>query len=267
MTLLDIQELRIALPTGDGERTLVDGVSVTVEPGEIVGLAGESGSGKTLTALTTLGFLPDRARSSGRVLLDGEDVLAMSPKRLREVRGAEVAMVFQDPMTSLHPMLTIETQLTEQMRAHERLSRRAARARAVDLLAHVRIPNPESALRAFPHHFSGGMRQRIAIASALACSPRLLIADEVTTALDVTVQAGILELLERLRVETGMGIVFITHDLGVMNVTTDRLYVMTNGRVVEQGATRAVLDAPQHEYTRALVDALPGARSRSEGTN
>lgn len=251
--LLDIRDLRIGL----GGRALVDGVDITVGPGEVVGLAGESGSGKTLTALTALGFVPDNAAVTGRVVFDGADVLSLSKKDLRGLRGDRVAMVFQDPMTSLHPMLTIERQLTEHQRVHREMNRRQARERAVELLDRVRIPDPQVAIRSYPHRFSGGMRQRIAIASALACEPELLVADEVTTALDVTVQAGILNLLQSLRVELGMAMLFITHDLAVMNVVSDRLYVMRSGKVVESGRSRDVLADPQHEYTRALVDALP----------
>ncbi len=251
--LLDIRDLRIRL----GERTLVDGVSITVAPGEIVGLAGESGSGKTLTALTTLGFTPAGSTATGKVLFEGENVLTMTPRRVRELRGDRVAMIFQDPMTSLHPMLTIERQLTEHQRAHRQMTRKQARDRAIELLDLVRIPEPHRAIRSYPHRFSGGMRQRIAIASALACEPELVIADEVTTALDVTVQAGILQLLEDLRRETGMAMLFITHDLAVMNVLTDRIYVMRNGQVVETGGTRDVLAEPAHEYTRELIAALP----------
>ena len=251
--LLDIRDLRISV----GGRALVDGVDITVERGEVVGVAGESGSGKTLTALTALGFVPDNATTSGEVLVDGQDVLTLDAKALRRLRGDRVAVVFQDPMTALHPMLTIETQLTEHQRVHRDLTRKQARERAVELLDRVRIPDPHLAIRSYPHRFSGGMRQRIAIASALACEPELLIADEVTTALDVTVQAGILNLLHGLREELGMAMLFITHDLAVMNVVSDRLYVMQSGKVVESGASRDVLAEPKHEYTRALVDALP----------
>lgn len=251
--LLDIRDLRLAL----GGRDLVDGVDITVGHGEVVGLAGESGSGKTLTALTALGFVPQGAAASGEVLFDGRDVLTLSSRDLRALRGDRVAVVFQDPMTALHPMLTIERQLTEHQRVHRSLTRAQARARAIELLDRVRIPDPHLAIRSYPHRFSGGMRQRIAIASALACEPELLIADEVTTALDVTVQAGILRLLDGLRAELGMAMLFITHDLAVMNVVSERLYVMRAGKVVESGPTRDVLADPQHEYTRSLVDALP----------
>ena len=257
MSLLTIDDLHVTLP---GRPALVDGVSLTVDAGQLVGIAGESGSGKTVSALATLGFLPDGASTTGSVAFDGRDVLRMTRKQLQEMRGNDVAMVFQDPMTSLHPMLSIETQLTEHFRVHRSATKKQARARAVELLELVRIPNPTAALDAYPHRFSGGMRQRIAIASALACEPRLLIADEVTTALDVTVQAGILHLLHDLREKTGMAMLFITHDLSVMNVTTDYLYVMHSGRVVEHGSTRDVLAEPSHAYTRSLIEALPGAR-------
>jgi ABC-type microcin C transport system duplicated ATPase subunit YejF len=251
--LLDIRDLHLRL----GGRALVDGVSLSVAPGEIVGLAGESGSGKTLTALTALGLIPDGSSTSGEVLFDGRDVLTLSKRDLRALRGDRVSVVFQDPMTALHPMLTIERQLTEHQLVHRSVTRKQARQRGIELLDRVRIPDPHLAIRSYPHRFSGGMRQRIAIASALACEPELLIADEVTTALDVTVQAGILRLLEGLRRELGMAMLFITHDLAVMNVLTDRLYVMRSGRVVESGPTQEVLAAPTDEYTRALVDALP----------
>ncbi|MGV8858529.1 ABC transporter ATP-binding protein [Rhodoglobus sp.] len=254
MSLLEVDNLSILIRGG---RNLVDGVSITVNSGEIVGIAGESGSGKTVTAMTALGFLPAGATSAGEVRVNGVDVLSMTPKQLQSVRGTEMAMVFQDPMTSLHPMLNIGTQLTEHLRVHKGLGRKAAWARAAELLEMVRIPDPKSALTAFPHRFSGGMRQRIAIAMALACDPKLLIADEITTALDVTVQAGILDLLDRLRRETGMAVVFITHDLAVMNVIADRLYVMYGGRVAESGAIGEVLNATRHPYTRALIEALP----------
>ncbi|MEO7350197.1 MAG: ABC transporter ATP-binding protein [Terrimesophilobacter sp.] len=254
MSLLEIDNLSIQIRDN---RVLVDGVSLTVNEGEIVGIAGESGSGKTVTAMSALGFLPAGATAHGEVRIDGVDLLAMNPKKLRSIRGTEVAMVFQDPMTSLHPMLNIGTQLTEHIRVHQGLGRKAAWARAAELLEMVRLPDPHSALSAFPHRFSGGMRQRIAIASALACDPKLLIADEITTALDVTVQAGILDLLNRLRHETGMAVVFITHDLAVMNVIADRLYVMYGGRIAESGSISQVLNATRHPYTRALIDSLP----------
>jgi oligopeptide/dipeptide ABC transporter ATP-binding protein len=223
----------------------------------VFGVAGESGSGKTMSMLALLGLLPDGAVVEGAARWGGRDLLRLPRKQLRKVSGRELAMVFQDPLTSLHPMLSIGRQLTEHVRRHLGLDRRAAEQRARELLAEVRIPDPESSLHAFPHQFSGGMRQRIAIAIALACRPKLLIADEPTTALDVTVQAGILRLLDRLRRENELSVVLITHDLGVMSSLADRVSIFYAGRVVESGAREAVLQRPRHPYTRALLDALP----------
>jgi len=251
--LLEVSDLHIAI----GGLTIVDGMSFNLEAGEVFGLAGESGSGKTMTALSLLALLPGGARTTGRAMLDGADLLRMGATAMRSVRGRTVAMVFQDPTSSLHPMLSIEYQLTEHLRYHLGMDRAAARRRAVHLLEQVRIPNPESALRGYPHQFSGGMRQRIQIAMALACEPRLLIADEPTTALDVTVQAGILGLLDRLRRETGLAVLLITHDLGVMSAVADRVTVMYAGRIVEEGPTADVLRRARHPYTRGLLDSLP----------
>ena len=236
---------------------VVNGVDLDVSPGEVVGIAGESGSGKTMTALALLGLLPRVAVTEGSAFFDGHDLLAMGRRELQQVRGNEVAMVFQDPMTSLHPMLSVEQQLTEHMRRHLGLGRSEARARATDLLAEVRIPDPEAALRGYPHQFSGGMRQRIAIAAALACDPRLLIADEPTTALDVTVQAGILRLLDRLCRDHGMAVIIVTHDLGVMSSLAGRLMIFYAGNVVERGPTAELLQSPRHPYTERLLLALP----------
>jgi oligopeptide transport system ATP-binding protein len=255
--LLELDELTIKLPTPRGPRTIVHEVSLAVEPGQVYGIAGESGSGKTMTMLSLLGLLPRGGSSSGSARFDGRDVLGASGRAQRSLRGRDLAMVFQDPMTSLHPMLTVGRQLTEHARMHLGLSRRDAAARAAAMLEEVRIPDGEAALRAYPHEFSGGMRQRIAIAIALMCEPRVLIADEPTTALDVTVQAGILRLLDRLRRERGMAVVLITHDLGVMSAVAERMSVMYAGRVIESGDARSVLQAPGHPYTRGLLGALP----------
>jgi len=257
VSLLEVEGLRVRLQTARGLLTVVDGVDYGVEPGEIFGVAGESGSGKTVSMLALLGLLPDGAVVEGAVHFGGRNLLGLTRRRLREVSGRELAMVFQDPLTSLHPMLSVGRQLTEHVRRHLGLDRRDARRRAVELLDEVRIPDPESALHAFPHQFSGGMRQRIAIAIALACRPKLLIADEPTTALDVTVQAGILRLLDRLRRENDLSVVLITHDLGVMSSIADRVSIFYAGRVVESGSREAVLRRPRHPYTRALLDALP----------
>ncbi len=255
--LLSVEGLRVRLPTPRGEVTIVDGVDYAVEGGEVFGVAGESGSGKTISVLALLRLLPEGAKVEGRAIFDGRDLLALSARELRGVRGKEVSMVFQDPLTSLHPMLSIGNQLTEHVRMHEGLRRSAVERRAVELLEEVRIPDPEKALKSFPHQFSGGMRQRIAIAIALACRPKLLIADEPTTALDVTVQAGILRLLDRLRQESGLSVILITHDLGVMSSIADRVSVFYAGRVVEAGSVHELLARPRHPYTRALLEALP----------
>ncbi len=260
--VLEVEELRILLRDGDREVALVDGVSLTVPPGSIVGLAGESGSGKTLTGLSAMGFLPDRSRATGTVRFAGQDVLKMSQARLRRMRGHQVAVVFQDPTTSLHPMLSIGRQLTEHVEVHLGLSAAQARERAIELLNTVRLPDPEQVLSSFPHQFSGGMRQRIAIASALACGPKLLIADEPTTALDVTVQAGILRLIDRLRRENDMAVLLISHDLGVMSSLAETLHVLYAGRVVESGPVGELLTAPRHPYTRSLLDSLPDPTER-----
>ncbi|MER7499241.1 ABC transporter ATP-binding protein [Nonomuraea pusilla] len=250
---LDITGLKVTI----GGKEILRGVDLSLEAGRVHGLAGESGSGKTMTGLAVLGLLPHGARVSGGISLGGRDLLALSPKELNQVRGGEVAMVFQDPATSLHPMLTIGRQLTEHMRHHLRLGKAEAKARAVDLLTKVRIPGAEEAYGRFPHQFSGGMRQRIAIAVALACSPKVLIADEPTTALDVTVQAGVLRLLRGLCDELGLAVLLVTHDLGVMSAVADEVSVMKDGLVVERGPRARVLREPSHPYTRALLDSLP----------
>ena len=255
--LLEVEGLRVRLPTPAGRVTVVDGIDYHVEPGEVFGIAGESGSGKTMSVLALMGLLPPGAAVEGSAVFAGRDLLRLPPRALREICGRELAMVFQDPMTSLHPMLSVGTQLTEHVRSHLGLGRKAAAARAVELLREVRIPDPEGSLHAYPHQFSGGMRQRIAIAIALACGPKLLVADEPTTALDVTVQAGIIRLLDRLRRESGLAIVLISHDLGVLSAIADRVAVFYAGRIVEGGVRADVLARPRHPYTRGLLDALP----------
>jgi oligopeptide/dipeptide ABC transporter ATP-binding protein len=257
LPLLEVANLNVEHPGGPRPFTIVDNVSFSVQPGQIFGIAGESGSGKTLTALSLLGLLPAPLRARGQATFDGRDLLKLSLRQLREIRGRSIGMVFQDPTSSLHPMLSIEHQLTEHLRVHLRMDKKRARARAVELLNQVRIPDPESALRAYPHQFSGGMRQRIQIAMALACEPRLLIADEPTTALDVTVQAGILRLLDQQCRETGLAVMLITHDLGVLSAVADRVAVMYAGRIAESGPTCEVLRYPRHPYTRGLLDSLP----------
>jgi oligopeptide transport system ATP-binding protein len=264
VSILAVEGLRVRLPTPQGEVTVVDGVDYEVEPAQVFGVAGESGSGKTMSMLALLGLAPERARIDGSARFGGRELIGMPRKELRSIAGRELAMVFQDPFTSLHPMLSVGRQLTEHVRRHLGLDRRAAEKRAVELLEDVRIPDPRAALRAFPHNFSGGMRQRIAIAIALACKPKLLIADEPTTALDVTVQAGILRLLDRLRREHELAVVLITHDLGVLSSIADTVSIFYAGRVVESGPRDEVLQQPRHPYTRALLDALPHPEAAKE---
>jgi oligopeptide transport system ATP-binding protein len=255
--LLRVEDLRVQVPVRGGSITVVDGVDYDVAEGEVFGVAGESGSGKTMSVLALIGLLPSGATASGRGHFRGLDLIALRGRALRDIRGGGIGMVFQDPMTSLHPMLSIGQQIEEPIRQHLGVGRAEARKRAAELLASVRLPDPERALRAFPHQFSGGMRQRVAIAIALAGEPELLIADEPTTALDVTVQAGIIRLLDTLRRERGLSVILITHDLGVMSSIADRVAVFYAGRVVETGPREALLQSPRHPYTRALLDALP----------
>jgi oligopeptide transport system ATP-binding protein len=255
--VLEVEGLRVRLPTPSGFATVVDGVDYHVEQAQVFGVAGESGSGKTISMLALLGLLPPGSVVEGSAVFGGKDLLRLRGRELRAISGRDIGMVFQDPMTSLHPMLTIGRQLTEHVRRHLGLGRHAATQRAAELLEQVRIPDPSSALHAYPHQFSGGMRQRIAIAIALACGPRLLIADEPTTALDVTVQAGILRLLDSLRHEHDLSVVLITHDLAVMSSIADLVSIFYAGRVVESGPRGELLRHPRHPYTRALLDALP----------
>ncbi len=255
--LLTVERLRMRMPGPTAPVTVVDGVDFTVAPREVLGIAGESGSGKTMTVLALLGLQPPVAVVTGSATFAGRDLIGLPPRELSRIRGKDIGVVFQDPMTTLHPMLSIERQLAEHMRKHLGVGRREGRTRAVSLLEEVRIPNARKAVDAYPHHFSGGMRQRIVIAMALACEPRLLIADEPTTALDVTVQAGILQLLDQLRRERDMAVIIVTHDLGVLSSLADRVCVFYAGRIVESGPTRDLLQDPQHPYTKHLLMALP----------
>jgi oligopeptide transport system ATP-binding protein len=257
MSLVEVKDLVITLTATSMDAKAVNGLSFHLESGEILGIAGESGSGKTMTALTLLGLLPYKAQATGSLIFDGKEVLRMSNKQYQHIRGKEIAMVFQDPMTSLHPMLTIEMQLTEHLKYHHHIGKDAARAKALEMLATVKIPDPAAAMKAYPIQFSGGMRQRIAIAMALICEPKLLIADEPTTALDVTVQAGILKLISQLRKQRDLSVIVITHDLGILSAISDRILIMYAGAEVESGRTSDVLQNPRHPYTRGLIDALP----------
>ncbi len=257
-TLLSVEDLRVEFATPDGIVHAVDGISYSVAPGGSLGVVGESGSGKTVSALTLIGLTQTQgATVSGRIMFDGRDLLAASNTELRAVRGNDIAMIFQDPLSSLHPQFRVGAQLIEAMQVHRDIKRQAARDRAIDLLSLVGIPDPRGRVDQFPHEFSGGMRQRAMIAMALANEPKLLIADEPTTALDVTVQAQILALLERLRRELGMAIIMITHDLGVVAQIADHIAVMYAGRIVEAADARRLFSAPQHPYTWGLLRSIP----------
>jgi peptide/nickel transport system ATP-binding protein/oligopeptide transport system ATP-binding protein len=264
--VLEVRGLRTVFGTRGGEVHAVNDVSFHVRPGELLGVVGESGSGKSVTMMSLIGLLPMPPAEirAGEVLLDGEDILKVSPKRLRRVRGGEIGFVFQDPMTSLNPVFPVGFQIMEPLRRHLGMTKAQARDRAVDLLELVGIPAARARLDDYPHQFSGGMRQRVMIAIALACDPKVLIADEPTTALDVTIQAQILDLVQDLRERLGMAIVWITHDLGVVAGISDRVLVMYGGQVVEQAEVRPLFRDPRHPYTRALLKTIPsvtGARA------
>jgi len=268
-TLLQVENLVTSFRTMDGIVRAVDGVSLTVGKGETVALVGESGCGKSVTALSIMRLVqgPAGRIDSGRVLLDGVDLATLAESEMRKIRGARIGMIFQEPMTSLNPVLTIGFQIAEAVELHRRVSRAEAWKEAVRMLDLVEIPDAESRARQYPHQLSGGMRQRVMIAMALSCGPELLIADEPTTALDVTIQAQILELLDGLRERLGMALLLITHDLGVVAERAERVLVMYAGRVVEQGPVDEVFRAPQHPYTRGLLRSLPrlgGTRARLE---
>jgi peptide/nickel transport system ATP-binding protein len=256
-SMLEVEDLSVQFRTEDGLVHAVDGVSFEVDAGEVLAVVGESGCGKTVTALSLVGLLPPSAQVRGHVRLHGEDLVLASPARLRELRGKQIGFVFQEPMTSLNPVLTVGRQVGEVLRRHEGLSGEAARRRAAELLDLVGVPEAGRRLREYPHQLSGGLRQRVMIAMAVACDPRVLIADEPTTALDVTIQAGILDLLRDLRRRLGTAIVLITHDLGVVADTADRVLVMYAGRKVEEAGADDLFAAPQHPYTVGLLGAVP----------
>ena len=256
--LLEIDRLVVSFPTaGPDWVPAVQGVSLSVGRGEIVGLVGESGSGKSLTALAALRLLPPEARVSGSIRLDGVDLFGLSEREMRRVRGGRIAIAFQEPSTALDPVWSIGFQIAEAVRAHRPMSRREAREEAVRLLERVALPDARRRLDDYPHQLSGGQRQRVMLAVALAAGPDLLLADEPTTALDVTIQAQILELLERLRGELGLSVLLITHDFAVVAETCERVAVMRSGRIVEEGSVESVFRAPQHPYTRGLLASVP----------
>ena len=257
--LLTIEGLRTTFRTQNGEIAAVDGVDLSVAKGRTLGIVGESGCGKSILSLSVMRLVPPPGRiAAGRISFDGRNLLDLSPGEMRGLRGNRIAMIFQEPMTSLNPVFTAGDQITEAMRAHDRAASSAAlRTRASAALARVRIPAPERRFEEYPHQMSGGMRQRVMIAMALACAPDLLIADEPTTALDVTVQAQILDLLRDLQQETGMAIILITHDLGIVAEMADEVAVMYAGRVVERAPGAAIFDDPQHPYTLGLLGSIP----------
>jgi oligopeptide/dipeptide ABC transporter ATP-binding protein len=257
-TLLEVNDLKVRFATEDGIVQAVSGISFNLERGKVLGIVGESGSGKSVTAMTLMGLTRGvNAAFDGEVLYKGTDLLHVSDRDMQNFRGNELGMIFQDPMTSLNPVYRIGEQISEAIRAHEDVGKRAARARTVELLRQVGIPNPESRVDDFPHQFSGGMRQRAMIAMALSCNPSILIADEPTTALDVTIQAQIVELIGRLKDDFDSAVIFITHDLGVIAEIADEIIVMYAGRVVEQGSKRDVFYDPQMPYTWGLLGSIP----------
>jgi peptide/nickel transport system ATP-binding protein len=255
--LLEVRDLKVSFRTEDGLVRAVDGVSFSLSAGETLGIVGESGSGKSVTMMSVMRLINDpNARFEGEVLFKGHDLMRLSREQIRDVRGTGIAMIFQDPMTSLNPVYRVGWQIAEQIRAHEQISKQAARARAIDLLGAVGIPRPAERVDNYPHEFSGGMRQRVMIAMAVSCNPDVLIADEPTTALDVTIQAQILSLIRKLRNEFGTAIVLITHDMGVVADLADRIAVMYAGRIVEQGSRRDVFYDAQHPYTWGLLGSI-----------
>jgi oligopeptide transport system ATP-binding protein len=257
MALLEVSGLEVRFATREGEVKAVTGMDLTVEQGETLAIVGESGSGKSQLVMALMGLLAENGSASGRALFHGKDLMRMTQRELNGVRGKHIAMIFQDPMTSLNPFLTIEQQMVEVVMHHQGLSREEARSHAVEMLRAVRIPDPEERIQQYPHEYSGGMRQRVMIAMGLLCEPELLIADEPTTALDVTVQAQITELVGQLRRQTRMAIILITHDLAAVAEVSDRIIVMYAGEMVETGGVEDIFYRPQHPYTRGLLASVP----------
>ena len=257
MALLDIEDLRVTFTTGDGEVNAVNGVSFSVEEGETLAIVGESGSGKSQTAFAAMGLLARNGRATGQIRYDGRNLLELKQKELNRVRSEEIGMIFQDPMTSLNPYMRISDQMAEVLTLHKGMTKRDAVAEATKMLDAVKIPDARNRITMFPHEFSGGMRQRIMIAMALLCQPRLLIADEPTTALDVTVQAQIMELMAEIRAEFGTAIILITHDLGIVADTCERTLVMYGDQIMETGPTDKLFERPTHPYTLGLLRAVP----------
>ncbi len=258
MALLEVEDLEVEFPTRHGPLTALRGISLSVEAGERIGIVGESGAGKSMAAFAILNLISEPGRiSGGRVLFEGNDLSAVSDEEMRKIRGDRISMIFQDPMMTLNPVLTIGKQMVETLQAHKDISEQDARERALEKLREVRIPNPEARFDGYPHELSGGLRQRVVIAIALLTDPALIMADEPTTALDVTIQAEILALLLELCRDHGTALILITHDLAVVSQVTERVMVMYAGRIVEMGPTRELVDKPRHPYTQGLIAALP----------
>ncbi len=257
MSLLEVRDLHVSFRSADNPVPAVSGLTFDIKESEIFGLAGESGCGKSITALSIMGILPPNAFAKGEIFFKGRDLLKLDEESKRRLRGDEISMIFQEPMTSLNPVLTVGYQIAEVLITHRNMSRKEAAEKAVELLEAVKIPSPETRVKEYPHQMSGGMRQRVMIAMAIACNPSLLIADEPTTALDVTIQAQILELIQRLREERKMSILFITHDLGVIAENASRVGIMYAGRLVELADTSEIFNNPKHPYTVGLLESLP----------
>ncbi|MGH6716410.1 MAG: ABC transporter ATP-binding protein [Bradyrhizobium sp.] len=267
--LLTIRDLKVEFSTRNGRVTALDGISLDLMPGETLGIVGESGCGKSITALATMGLIPDPPGriADGQIMFDGEDITRADAKRLKRLRGADISMIFQEPMTSLNPVFTAGDQIAEAIMLHQSVGKAAAHRIAVELLRTVGIPEPEQRARSYPHELSGGMRQRVMIAMAISCRPRVLIADEPTTALDVTVQAQIFDLMREIQTKFGVAILLITHDMGAIAEMADQVVVMYAGRVVEKGSADSILDNPRHPYTRGLIGCIPvlGKEAGQEG--
>ena len=263
--ILQITDLQTYFYVPEGVVKAVDRISFNLAPGEILGIVGESGCGKSVTALSILQLIdPPGKIVGGQILYAGENILERNEEQMRGIRGKRISMIFQDPMTSLNPLLTVGEQITEILTAHQKIEKKEALDRAAALLQDTGIPDPKRRLKEYPHQFSGGMRQRVMIASALACNPDIIIADEATTALDVTIQAQILEILQELARSTGTAVVLITHDLGIVAEMCDRILIMYTGRIIEQGRTLEIFDNPLHPYTRGLLNSLPERRQQGE---
>lgn len=264
--VLEVKNLKTSFFTDDGVVPAVDDVSFHINAGEIVGVVGESGCGKSVTSLSVMGLVPTPPGKivGGEILLNGEDLTKASEKRMRQIRGNEVAMIFQDPMSSLNPVFTIGNQMIEAIKLHKKLGKNRAKQRAIEYMKLVGLPRPEELLNEYPHQLSGGMRQRIMIAMAMACEPKLLIADEPTTALDVTIQAQILKLMKNLNDNYQTSIMLITHDLGVVAQVCERVIVMYSGKVVEEGDVKSIFNDPKHPYTKGLIKSVPNVKKRAE---